>query len=211
MEKLKAFCDTHNAGYGATINHNKELRHKSMEKGPVDINYNKDNPFLKAAGSDSAVSNDIWKHLKPVLNKTNIGMRSFLKNVLGVEQFHNMISEQFDNLDEFTELFKESMKNKKQSRDRVCDHGQSDIEEETDSICNREDDFDLHEALRNRMIRKVLHIVERNKEKCEEEEGSLELVQPLLDEFSELNTEEKRVNAFTYFTRVVGTNMKSEL
>ena len=61
------------------------------------------------------------------------------------------------------------------------------------------------------MIRKVLHIVERNKEKCEEEEGSLELVQPLLDEFSELNTEEKRVNAFTYFTRVVGTNKKSEL
>ena len=80
--KLKAFRGTHNAGCGAIMNHHEYFRHKSMDKVPVDINYDKDNPFLKADRSESAVSNDIWKHLKPILNETNIGMKSFLKKFL---------------------------------------------------------------------------------------------------------------------------------
>ena len=101
------------------------------------------------------------------------------------------------------------MKNKNHSGGRECDHGPSDVENE--SIGNRENEFDLHQVLRNWMNMKIIHIEERNEENIEAEEGYSELLYPLVNEVSELSTEEKRVNDFTYFARVVGTNEKSEL
>ena len=89
------------------------------------------------------------------------------------------------------------------------DHGPSDVDNE--SIGNREKGFDFHQALRNWMIMKTIHIKEISEENVEAEKVSSELLQPLVDEVSELSTEEKRVSAFTCFTRVVGTNEKSEL
>ena len=101
------------------------------------------------------------------------------------------------------------MKNKNHSGGRECDHGPSDVENE--SIGNRKDEFDLHQALINRMIMKMINIEERNEENVETEEGSAELLQPLVEEVSELRTEEKKIDTFTCFTRVLGTKEKSDL
>jgi len=206
---LKAFRETRH-GYGATINHHEESPRKGKEKGPVHINYKKDNPFVEAAGTGNAVSDDIWKHLKPILNKTNDGMRTFLKEALGVEKFHAM-SEPFDNLDELTERLKDSMKSKKHSEGAPT-AGASDVETEVEEEnIGTDDAFDLHEALRNRMIKRVIRIEEGNDQSNVDETGPAELLEPVLNEFEELETEEKKVNAFTCFTRVVGITKKAEL
>ena len=66
------------------------------------------------------------------------------------------------------------MKNKNHSGGRECDHGPSDVENE--SIGNREDEFDLHQALKNRMIMKTINIEERKEENVEAKEGSAEFL-----------------------------------
>ena len=101
-------------------------------------------------------------------------MKSFLKKVLGVEQFHTMESKKFDDIEKSTELFKESMENKKQPGGSACVQGPSGVENEI--IVNIEDEFDLHQALRNRMIMKIINIEERNEENVEAEEGLVELM-----------------------------------
>ena len=59
---------------------------------------------------------EILKYLKPILNKTNIGMKH-LEEVLGVDWLHIIFSNFFDKLEHFIESSKEYMVSKNQSRD----------------------------------------------------------------------------------------------
>ena len=99
--KLKASRGIQN-GHNATINQHGEKRRKGIEKIPIDVIRNKKIRALEEADSRNDMSDDIRKHLKPNLNKTNIGMRKIIKEVLGVEQSHAIVSEKFDKEEDFT-------------------------------------------------------------------------------------------------------------
>ena len=84
------------SGYLATVHH--DSRKKSIEIKSGSIKIETDLNVIEAqkeilSDNDVFLSHRIWKVLLPVINKASRTMKSFLKNVFGVEEFHPMILE----------------------------------------------------------------------------------------------------------------------
>jgi hypothetical protein len=87
--KLKSVRDNSTAGYRSTVGaqFNEPNTVNNGHGGPVHISTNPgQNTFYAAAGM--SVAAQLWKELRPILVKVNEGMKSFLKGVCGVKEFH---------------------------------------------------------------------------------------------------------------------------
>ena len=212
--KVKIFRNS--GGYGATAGSHSEKTGK-LPQGPVDVNYEspESNPFL-AAGGDSSMVNSIWTELREILNKTSCGMRTFLTNMFGVNSFHRMASE-FEDLDNFKEVFNACMKNSKETTNE--EHLKGGAEEEQKAGDSMDDDAledaanPNEEALQDKLEERVIkHIiaVERGRRISEERinEDDENLPFHVLEEDA---TRKDKTKAWTHFIKIMNMGSKEDL